>query len=82
MRFYIPSSYPDGLSVMVRRGIESGVGVGRLNMNIGNSMDLLILVLIWVTPRLIPWVGMRGTWMNNLGHSPWIGILLGLRENV
>lgn len=69
-------SYPHGLTVMVVRGIESWVGVG---LNIGYSMDLLVLMFIWVcAPRLVPWVG---TWIG-FGYSPWIGIFLGLGENV
>lgn len=38
-------SYPHGLTVLVVRGIESRVGVG---LNMGYSMDLLVLMFIWV----------------------------------
>jgi hypothetical protein len=70
------SSYPSS-TMLVIGGIESGVGVGDI------SMDLLVLMLIWVAPGLIPWVGIDiGRWLS-FGHSPWIGIVfLGLGENV
>lgn len=50
-------SYPCGSTVLVMV-IESRVGIG--NMNIGYGMDLLVLMLIWVAPGLIPWVGSIG----------------------
>jgi hypothetical protein len=47
-RGLIPTlSYPRGLTVLVMGGIESRVGV-RGDMNIGYSMDLLVLMFIWV----------------------------------
>jgi len=70
-------SYPSS-TVLVIGGIESGVGVGDM------SMDLLVLMLIRVAPGLIPWVCIDiGSGWLSFGYSPWIGIVfLGLGENV